>query len=149
MQLKIQRSQRSGGLMAGKVIFCMDARAELAAEEAANVKKYNLGRLVIYNSEASRRHLESVHDNLGRGGGASLLKAGARLALAKMSLNITIDSLCQGHHIECKDLDELLGAEEAIYEACEGLINYLQVASTFDGREIIVEFPRKQKVAAA
>jgi hypothetical protein len=45
-----------------------------------------------------------------------------------------------GQHIECKDLDELLGAEEAIREACKALKVYLTVAESFDGREEVVEF---------
>ncbi|PWT80932.1 MAG: hypothetical protein C5B44_04585, partial [Acidobacteria bacterium] len=43
MQLKLKRSQRTGGMMGGKVIFVLDARAEPSAEEASLVKKYNLG----------------------------------------------------------------------------------------------------------
>ena len=56
-----------------------------------------------------------------------------------MNLNITIASLQQGHHIECKDLGELLECEEAVITACKGLKGFLEAAATFDGREIIVD----------
>jgi hypothetical protein len=45
----------------------------------------------------------------------------------------------RGVHVECKDLDELLGAKSAILEAAQSLRSYLDVAATFDGREEIVE----------
>ena len=69
-----------------------------------------------------------------------IVKGFVRLAMSKMSLNITIDSLVKGHHIEAKSLDELLGAEEAIKEACENTKGYLRVAATFDGKEEVIEY---------
>jgi hypothetical protein len=35
MQLKLRRSQRSGGMLSNKVIFALDARAALTEEEKA------------------------------------------------------------------------------------------------------------------
>src|SRR5205085_1993164 len=52
MQLKLKRTQRSAGLMGGKVIFGLDARADLSAEERSLVQKYALGKMVVYDSEA-------------------------------------------------------------------------------------------------
>ena len=57
-----------------------------------------------------------------------------------LSLRVTVDGLMGGQHIECKDLDELLGAEAAILDACKNLKAYLETALTFDGREEVVEF---------
>lgn len=57
-----------------------------------------------------------------------------------LSLRITVDGLMNGQHIECKDLDELLGAEAAILNACKSLRAYLDTAQTFDGREEVLEF---------
>ena len=62
------------------------------------------------------------------------------MALAKMQLNISIASLGRGHHIECKDLEELLESEDTIRTACKNLTRYLEVASTFDGSEVVVEY---------
>jgi hypothetical protein len=33
MQLKLKRSQRTGGMMGGKVVYMLDARAELTPDE--------------------------------------------------------------------------------------------------------------------
>ena len=140
MQLKLQRSQKSSGMISKNVMFCLDARADLSEEEAHNIKKYKLGKQLVYSSEKSRRRLEKAGEGFASETGGGILKGTVALALAKMSLNITVDSLTRGHHIECKSLDELLGAEEAIKEACENVKVYLHVASTFDGREEVVEF---------
>ncbi|MGF1610378.1 MAG: hypothetical protein ACFCUQ_13340 [Kiloniellales bacterium] len=140
MQLKLKRTQRAGGLMGGKVYFALDARADLTEEEAHNVRKYKLGSEVIYNSEASRKHLQSGAAALATGNVGGLLKSSVSLAMSRLSLNVTVESLTKGHHIECKDLEELLGAEEAIRQACENVKTYLAVAATFDGREEVVEY---------
>jgi hypothetical protein len=76
----------------------------------------------------------------GGGGLLSTARGFASVAMAAMSLQITIDSLTSGHHIECKTMDELLGADSALREGCENLRTYLDVAATFDGREEIVQF---------
>jgi hypothetical protein len=159
MQLKIKRSQREGGMMAKSVIFCLDARVEFSPAEAANIKRYRLQDQLSYSSEAAKAAamgsaaaaanarggrlsvnsmddvLSSATSQIGHG-----LKAVALGALASMKLNITIASLQRGQHIECKSLDELLGAEEAIMSACENLKGYLETAATFDGREVLIDF---------
>jgi hypothetical protein len=143
MQLKLKRSQRSGGLTGGKIFFCLDVRAEYTPEELANIQKYKLGGEVLYSSEAAKRHSEAAVAHLdegSRGSVGGLLKGVVSVAMAKFNLNVTIDSLAKGQHIECKDLQELLGAESAIHEACKNVKQYLDVAKTFDGREVVVDF---------
>jgi hypothetical protein len=153
MQLKLRRSQRAGGMLGGKVIFALDARAELSADEQGLVKKYALGKLAVYDSEARKKHGESAYghfDNAantpgytGSSAGRSLWSNARGLASAAMmalTLRVTVDSLISGQHIECKDLDELLGAEAAIVDACKSLKAYLDTAVTFDGREEVFEF---------
>jgi hypothetical protein len=142
MKLLLGRSQRNAGLMGGKVMFTLDARVDLTDEEKALIKKYGLGKEVIYNSEKSKRHLEATQGALAMPGAGSLLKAGIGLAMAALSLNITIESLTKGHHIECKDLDELLATEQAIMEACRNIKVYLDTAVTFDGREVVIDFDK-------
>jgi len=148
MQLKLRRSQRSGGMLAKKVVFALDARADLSEEERELISKYGLGSLVVYDSEARKKHnsatlghLDSA-DALGSPGRSiwSGARSLASAAMAALTLRITIDSLSSGHHIECKDLDEMLGAEAAIIEACKNIKAYLETALTFDGREEVVEF---------
>jgi hypothetical protein len=136
MQLKIKRSQREGGVMSKTAIFCLDARAEFTQQELQSITRYKLHGQVIYNSEASRKNLENARSEGG-------IKGLASIAMAAMKLNITVGSLSQGQHIECKSLDELLGAEEAIMTACENLKSYLDTAATFDGREVLIDFDSK------
>jgi len=153
MQLKLKRSQRSGGMLGGKVFFALDARADLSAEESSLVQKYGLGKIVVYDSEVRKKYGESAYGHFDdaantRGwdaasGGRSLWKSARGLASAAMmalSLRVTVDSLINGQHIECKELDELLGAEKAIVEACNNLKAYLDTAVMFDGREEVLEF---------
>ena len=139
MQLKITRSQREGGIISKNVIFCLDARVEFTAQEQHSITRYKLQNQVIYNSEASARHLAKADAQRDGSIGGSL-KSLASVALAAMRLNISIASLQRGQHVECKSLDELLGAEEAIMTACENLRGYLDTAASFDGREILIAF---------
>jgi hypothetical protein len=139
MKLRISRSQKSGGMVNKHVTFCIDARAELTPEEAADVKKYGLGKQVIYNSQRSKEHLSKSEANAERGG-LAFVKAFANIAMAKFSLNITIDSLVKGQHIEATDMNEMVGTENALHEACETMRTFLETAATFDGKEEVFDF---------
>jgi len=153
MQLKFQRSQRVGGVLGKTVIFCLDVRAEYSPTEAANIAKYKLGGEVVYNSQAAKRHLENMNRHLSRVDndsawekGAGLARGVASLALATMNLNISIASLGRGHHIECKDLPELLDAEKTLMDACRDLKQFLAAAATFNGSVILVDFDDGEKI---
>jgi hypothetical protein len=154
--LKLKRSQRDG--MMGKVIFILDARMELSAEDAALVKKYRLGDRVVYESEARKKHAEAtkMHAENTRqqasllaspktqalGLGKTLYRvarAGASAAMTALSLRITIDSLSKGVHVECKSLEEMSEAEGAIRAAAENLQGYLSQTRGFDGTEEVIE----------
>ena len=148
MQLKIRRSQRTGGVMSQNAIFCLDARAQFSDEEQRNIARYRLGGQVIYNSEASKRLLEKANGQQD-GSARGALKSLATMALVAMKLNISINSLAQGQHIECKSLDELLDAEAALMQACENLKRYLDAAATFDGREVLFDFSTGSAAAVA
>ena len=152
MQLKIQRSQRVGGVLGNTVFFCLDVRADYSPEEQANVRKYKLGSQVIYNSKAAQKHLDNVGAQMDRtrsdrGGevAAGLARGVFSLAMAKMSLNISIASLGRGHHIECKDLEELLEAEDTVRTACKNVTRYLEIAATFDGSETVIEYEKGEE----
>ena len=152
MQLKIQRSQRAGGIVGGTVLFCLDVRADYSPEERDNVRKYKLGSQAIYNSRTAQKHLENFNAHLDRtqegtvGNRAAGLARGAlSLAMAKMSLNISIDSLGRGHHIECKDLEELLEAEDTVRNSCKNVTRYLEVAATFNGSETVIEYEKGEE----
>jgi hypothetical protein len=148
MQLKIRRSQRPSGIVSKSVTFMLDARLDLTAEEAANVKRYKLGEQVVYNSAASRKHLEAAAQAVGRESAGSFVTQLARTAMHRLSLNITIDGLTRGQHVECKDLDELLAAETAIKDAAQAARAYLEIAKTFDGQEVIYDLSADQVLAA-
>jgi hypothetical protein len=147
MQLKIQRSQRTGGVMSSTVFFCLDVRADYTSEEQNNISRYKLGAQGIYNSHAARRHLDTAGAHLettqvGSVGerAAGLARGAMSLALSKLHLNITIDSLGRGQHIECKDLEELLEAQEAVRTACKNVTRYLQIAATFNGSQTVIDY---------
>ena len=152
MQLKIQRSQRTGGFTGTTVFFALDVRAEYSVEERSNIARYKLGSQVIYNSRAAKKHLDTVQSqmdrtrsNKGSDVAAGLARGVFSLAMAKMSLNISIASLGKGHHIECKDLEELLEAEDAVRDACKSVTRFLEVAATFDGSETVIEYERGEE----
>jgi hypothetical protein len=159
MQLKISRSQRDTGVFSNTVVFCLDARAEYTPQEFDCLRRYKLHNQVIYSSEAQKRaaqgassrwaeqkaqrigvgsvdqFLESSAGKIGHG-----LKAVALGVVSAMRLTITVASLSKGQHIECKSMEELLAAEDALITACQNLKSYLDAAATFDGREVLLDF---------
>ena len=148
MQLKIKRSQRQGGMLGGKLLWGIDARIQLSAEESQLVDKYGLGNLSVYDSEARKKQSQAAMNNFdtaantnsGLGRQFAGLAIGAvRASMAAFTLRVTINSLVSGQRVECKDLDEALGAEAAIREACQTVKSYLETAKSFDGREEVIE----------
>ena len=157
MALRLRRSERQGTF--GTVIFALDARMEVSAEVHALIHKYRLGSTLIYESKnrakyarAAQEHFEGAHSrtSIFDPTGAQLLDAargwskigrGAFSALASaLALKITVSSLIQGHHIECKDMAELLDAEDQIAQAAQNLKHYIEAARSFSGRESVIEF---------
>jgi hypothetical protein len=148
IQLKLRRSQKSS--MLGKVVFVLDARADLTPEAKALVAKYGLASLAIYDSQSRRNKMEAATGHFDEAQAASYTNVGRSLwknaqglasaAMMALTLRVTVSSLMAGQHIECKDLDELLGAEAAIVSACGNLRAYLETAATFDGREEVIGF---------
>lgn len=145
MQLKIQRTQRMGGVMGGTVVFCLDVQADYSHQEADNIAKYKLGKQVVYNSRASKQHLDKF-DKANDGSAKGYLKGAVSLAMAAMNLNISINSLGRGQHIECKDLEELLEAEEAVMVACRNVKRFLDTAATFNGSIALIDFDDGEKL---
>jgi hypothetical protein len=154
--LKLRRSQRS--TLLGNVIYIVDARMELTAEETDLLRKYRLRNRVIYDSTNRQRHTEATLEHLEKtkemprltdpahlqmfGAGKTLyrlFRASWSATAAALSLRITVGSLISGVHAECKSMEELLGAENAIVEAAQNLRAYLDTATTFDGREDLLE----------
>ena len=134
MQLKVRRSQQKKGVVSKSVKFLLTARLDLSQAEKYAVDEYKLGDMVIYNSEQSQKHLDGMDRS------TSAVGTLARMAMAKMSLNLTINNLTAGKTVECSTLDEVIAAEESIKEACENVKAYIEIAQTFDGREETFEF---------
>lgn len=155
MVLKIKRSTKDGVL--GRVIYIIDARLDASAAIRSTIAKHRLGSRVIYESDArqehraaARQHIEDSRSDTGvlappadhaKAVGKTLWKLG-RAAVsatrAALSLQITVDKLLSGVHIECKDLDELGEAEDALVAAKSNLEGYIARLGTFDGREEIL-----------
>jgi hypothetical protein len=147
MQLRLQRSQRAGGVLGNTVFFCLDVRGDYSPEEKDNIRKYKLGGQIIYNSRSASKHLDRANAHLDRtqegdlkNRAAGLARGALSMAMAKMSLNISIASLGRGHHIECKDLEELLEAEDTVRDQCKNVTRYLDVAATFNGSEVVIDY---------
>jgi hypothetical protein len=157
MMLKIRKSQATN--LWGTVVFMIDARMELSAEERHLVERYRLGDMMIYSSSGRDRHKEAIKAHLEGTKGhpvftmsvkdqlMGVLKtffgfamAGAHAAMAAYHLKITVYKLMRGVHVRCKNMNEVLVAKSAIVEAAENLRAYLDVAQSFDGTEEILEF---------
>lgn len=125
MKVLLRRNQKSGGLLGGNVTFTLDARAELADDEVEAVKKYKMGKTVLYQK------MEMVDR------GSGLLGVASRLAFKMMNITVTVDELVSGKHIECKDIIEMRAVEEQIKEACENFKAILDTARHFGGEEVL------------
>lgn len=156
MALRLKRSERPGTF--GSIVFTLDARIDMSAENRALIVKYKLGNRVIYDSANRRKYAEKTADHLDNSRNDTSLfdspgrqawgvaKTFARLGaaavnatVAALSLRITVDSLMQGVHVECKDMAELLEAEEAITEAGRNLKAELTTATSFSGQEQVID----------
>ena len=140
MQLSIRRSQRDSGVFGNKVTFALDAQIRPTAEERALIKRYKLGKEIVYASEEARRHDAAKQNAAARGGLGGLAQAVVSAGMAAASLQCTIDSLTAGQHIECPSLPELLSAEDAIVQACTNAKSFLDAATAFDGTELVMDF---------
>lgn len=124
MRLLLRRSERASVL--GKIIYILDIRAELSGEEKGWIDKYKFGNSLLY----SKKGKLSVDINTPSGVGATLLHHA-------MDMTVSVNDLLHGKRIECKDIMEMLGAEEQIKEAAQMFGNVLRAASQFGGEEVI------------
>tara|TARA_R110002051_G_scaffold136214_2_gene208926 strand:+ start:144 stop:518 length:375 start_codon:yes stop_codon:yes gene_type:complete len=122
MKLLLRRDQRSG--MMGKMVFTLDVRADLSADEKERIRKYKLQDTELYASHEIT-------------GGSGLLGAASRLAYKATTLTLTVKDLEGGKRIEVKDVVELLAIEGQIREAAQTFKDVLDAASHFGGEEVI------------
>jgi hypothetical protein len=156
MALRLKRGERVGTL--GKIVFTLDARIDVSAENRALIEKYKLGDRVIYESanrekyrDKALRNVANTQDQpglfaspgsqvwglaktLGRVGAAAI-----NASFSALSLRVTVNSLMSGVHIECKDMNELLDAEESIRQAGQNLKNEIATATSFSGQEDVID----------
>jgi hypothetical protein len=123
MKLLLRRDQKKS--LTGKIVFTVDARAELTPEEREAVQKYKMGDTLLYEKMKL----------LDRGSG--LLGFFSRLAFRATNIKVTVNDLVHGKHLECKDILEMRGVEEQIKEASETFKAVLDTAAHFGGEEVI------------
>jgi hypothetical protein len=123
MKLLLRRDQRSG--LMGKVIFTLDVRAEISGEERACIDKYKLGKEILY-----ARNTDMPQDEGWKG-------VGKLLVFHAMNLTISVKDLVSGKRVECKDILEMLAAENQIKDAAINFGRILEAAAHFGGEEVI------------
>lgn len=126
MNLLLRRDQKPA-MMMGAPTFTLDVRAELTPEEKAAIDKYKLGNTLLYMRNPNVPDV----DRQSLSGLASIVKW--RIT----NLSVSVKDLIQGKRIECKDIMEMLGAEDQIREAAQNFKAVLQAAAGFGGEEIV------------
>ena len=128
MKLKLDRSQASG-MLSSKITFTLTARTELTDEEAEYVRKYKMGKEVLY-----AKVKVDTNDVPFMGATAGIAKV---LAAKALNMTITVDDLVNGKSFDCKDIIEMRAAEEQIKEGCALFKDVLESAAHFEGTEIL------------
>ncbi len=128
MKLTLTRSQKSSGVLSKSVKFTLVARVQLTEAEAANVKKYKMGREVIYSKD--RIGFDETDYKSAKGWAKNIAAFAA-------AITITVDDLIGGKTIECKDITEIMAMAEQFKQACSGLSSMLLACSGFEGEEVI------------
>jgi hypothetical protein len=123
MKLLLRRNERASAL--GRPIFMLDVRAELSDEERAWITKFRLGSVQLYAKKARPDIDASV-------GGIGLL-----LLHHAMNITVSVNDLVNGKRVECKDIMEMLAAEDQVKEAAKAFGAVLKAASQFGGEEVV------------
>ncbi len=124
MDLLIRRSERTGAF--GGAIYVLEVRAGMSEQEMAWIQKYKFGPSILY----SKKDRPAVDTGTVTGVGMLLLHHA-------LNLTVSVNDLVHGKRIECKDIVELLAAEEQIREAAKVFGSVLKAASQFGGEEVI------------
>ncbi|HYC98459.1 hypothetical protein [Brevundimonas sp.] len=122
MKLLLRRDQRAGLL--GKVVFTLDVRADLSADEKERIRRFKLQDTELYASHEIT-------------GGSGLLGVASRLAYKAVTLTLTVKDLEGGKRVEVKDVVELLAIEGHIRQAAQTFKEVLDAASHFGGEEVL------------
>jgi|SRR6185437_2530311 len=134
MKLLLRRDQRQGVL--GKVVFTLEVRAEISSDERSRIDKYKLGKEILY-----MRNKDVPQEEGWKG-------VGKLLVFHALNLTITVNDLVAGKKVECKDILEMLAAEEQIKDAAVSFGRILEAAAHFGGEEVIpIGADEKQRAA--
>ena len=126
MKLLIRRDQKK--TLMGNAVFQLDARAELSAQEREWIGKYKMGKTVLYTKFEKDSPIAM---------GSGLLGVAGRLAFRMMNVQVTVDDLVNGKHIEVKDIVEMIAVEEQLKQAAATFCEILKAAGTFGGEELV------------
>jgi len=118
MKLVLIRDQSSS--FTGTPKFSVTVKVEVSAAEQASIKKYKMGKTLLYTNMDDR--------------GKGLLGAISR---ASMEIKFTINDLIDGKKIECKDIMEMLALEGVIVEVSKTFKQVLEAAASFGGETVI------------
>ncbi len=133
MKLKLRRNQQSG--ITGKVSFKLFFIVDLDADEAAALQKYKFGKHVVYETPKGAAASEALKMASSLGGiGRGLA---SHIAAKAFDHILTVNDMLNGKEIVCKDIDEMIAAEEQIKDACQTLSRILYMCQHFEGEEII------------
>jgi hypothetical protein len=109
----------------GGVIFILDARAEFTPEERSNIRRYRLGKTLLY-----QRY--QMPDPV-----SGWLGIAQRLLFKMRNIEVTVASLVNGTHLEFKDIHEMLAVEEHLTEVSRNFKDVLDAASGYSGENLI------------
>ncbi len=131
MELLLSKSQKSG-MLSSTITFILNIKTKLTDEEMALVKKYKMGKEVVYEK------LPITAAAAGMGGIAGALTS---ITAKALKLVFTVDDLVKGRTIECKDILDMIAAEQQIRDAADGFWGILQASKNFEGEEVVT-YPR-------
>ena len=131
MELLLTKSQKSG-MLSSTITFVLNIKTRLTSEEQALVKKYKMGKEVVYEKLPVGAAVSSM------GSIAGTLTA---ITAKALKLIFTVDDLVKGRTIECKDMLDMIAAESQIRAAADGLWGILQASKNFEGEEVVT-YPR-------
>lgn len=129
MKMLLRRNQKSGMMGMGRVTFALDVRVQVSPEMLALVKKYKMGKEILYYKEKV-----DLSDFWFLGPFRQFVRI---IAARLWNVKITIDDLVKGKHFECKDIREMRAAEAQIKEACQTFKEVLESAVHFGGEEVV------------
>ena len=162
VQVLFKRSQRVNWY--GRVVFGIIARLGMTERQLSLVRRYWLGRVIVFDSLRRQRQSELARMHLQLAAAVKaepqdkkalsqiwavvkflflvvfyLVRAVFSFLFGFLFLRVTIAKLARGKLIESKDLVLVMQAKQAIEETAVYLKEYLELAETFDGREELFE----------